>query len=249
MIASFLFLLGLSIGSFINCLVYRLNYDLTLKGRSFCPQCKHQLSWYDNVPLLSFILLKGHCRYCGKKISIHYPLVEIGTGILTVLIFFYSFDKYLIPNTLYLMLIGWALMAIFLSDLLYFTIPDEVVYSAIIISIIRLILTTHYSLLLSGLGAALFFLLLVLITKGRGMGMGDVKLGALMGLFLGYPGIVIALYLAFLTGALIGVTLILLGKKRLNAHIPFGPFLVGSTITILFYGEQIKSFIFSILHF
>ena len=221
-----LFLLGLCLGSFINCLVYRLNHGLSpLVGRSFCPQCKHQLAWRDNIPLISFILLRGKCRYCHSPISVQYPLVELATGILTVSIFNFQFS---IIN----LLIVYALIAIFVSDLRYGTIPDEIVLPAIGLSLFK-------ANFLAGLGAAGFFLALVLITRGQGMGLGDVKLAALMGLFLGYPKIILALYLAFLTGAFFGVILILLKKKRFGEHIPFGPFLTTSTIIAIFWGEII----------
>jgi len=229
---------GVCVGSFLNCLVYRLNKrggKGLLWGRSFCPHCQHQLSWYDNIPLLSFIILQGRCRYCHQPISFHYPLVELATGILTLIVFA-CYNHGLIFNTLSLLLIFYALVAIFLSDFFYQTIPDEIVLPAMVLAIIG-----HFQVqfLLSGIIAAAFFLFLVLITKGKGMGMGDVKLAAFMGFFLGYPKIVVALYLAFLTGALLSVILILLKKKRFGEEIAFGPFLVAATIISLFFGEKI----------
>ena len=132
------------------------------------------------------------------------------------------------------LLIVYALIAIFVSDLRYQTIPDEVVALGVIISLLySLFFVGGFTFLLSGLGAGLFFLLLVLITRGRGMGWGDVKLAFLMGLVLGFPGIVVALILAFLTGALVGVILVLTGQKRFGEHLPFGPFLAASTLVVL----------------
>lgn len=185
-------------------------------------------------------MLKGRCRYCQKPISIHYPLVELATGILSVLIFNFQFSHFAeIPQSgLFNLLITYALIAIFVSDLLYFTIPDLIVLPAIAISLIYN-LAFSINNLITGLGAGLFFLALALITKGRGMGMGDVKLAALMGLFLGYPKIIVALYLAFLTGGFVGVILVLLKKKRFGEHVPFGPFLTTATIISLFWGEAI----------
>jgi len=234
MIDCFFFVFGLAIGSFINCLVYRLNHGLSpFYGRSFCPECKHQLVWFDNIPLLSFILLGGRCRYCQKKIGLHYPLVELGAGILTLSIFTFQFS-------LYNLLIIYALIAIFLSDFLYMTIPDAIVYPAIGLTFLfRFRVGMMVDVLVAGLGAAAFFLGLVFLTKGRGMGRGDVKLAGLMGFILGYPKIIVALYFAFLTGALVGVILILLNKKSLNTQIPFGPFLVLGTLVSMFWGEII----------
>ena len=132
-------------------------------------------------------------------------------------------------------MIVYALLAIFVSDLRYMTIPDKVVYPAIFLSLLYSLFFIQDSVfLISGLRTAGFFYFLVLVTKGRGMGLGDVKLAGLMGLILGWPKIAVALFLAFLTGAVVGVILILLGKKRFGEHIPFGPFLAGSTLITLF---------------
>lgn len=231
-----LFLIGLAVGSFLNCLIYRLNKGFSpIGGRSFCPKCNHTLSWRDNIPLLSFILLSGRCRHCHSPISWQYPLVELGTGILTISIFNFQFS-------IFNLLITYALIVIFVSDLRYGTIPDKIVYPTIALAILYSLFFIQYSIFnyfLSGLGAAGFFLALVAITRGKGMGIGDVKLAALMGLVLGWPKILVALYLAFLTGAIVGVILILLGKKRFGEHIPFGPFLTAATWIGLLWGSQI----------
>jgi leader peptidase (prepilin peptidase)/N-methyltransferase len=141
-------------------------------------------------------------------------------------------------------------MAIFLSDLLYRTIPDQVVYLGIMITIIYRIFENYHChttacgssqgiFFLAGLGAAGFFYLLVLLTHFKGMGLGDVKLAGLMGLFLGFPQILVAFYLAFLTGATVGVILILVKRKKMKSQIAFGPFLVVATFMALFWGEKI----------
>ena len=237
----FLFFLGLFFGSFINCVVYRVNNGLSpLKGRSICPRCKHQLAWFDNIPLLSFILLGGKCRYCFSPISWQYPLVELAAGILTVLVF--QLSNYELRITSYNLLISWALLAIFVSDLIYTTIPDEILYPTLLIVFVYLIFHSPNFLISNFLISFLvagFFYLLVLITQGRGMGLGDVKLAGLIGLILGWPKIIVALYLAFLTGAFFGVILILLKKKKFGQHIPFGPFLTTATFVSLFWGEKI----------
>jgi len=229
----FLFTVGVCFGSFVNCVVYRLNHNLSpLRGRSICPKCKHQLAWSDNIPLLSFALLKGKCRYCHSPISWQYPIVELTAGTLALLIFNLQFPIY---KLIFNLLIMYCLLAIFVSDLRYMTIPDKVVYPAIFLSLLYSLFFIRDSVfLISGLGTAGFFYFLVLVTKGRGMGLGDVKLAGLMGLILGWPKIAVALFLAFLTGAVVGVILILLGKKRFGEHIPFGPFLAGSTLITLF---------------
>jgi len=251
----FLFLFGLAVGSFMNVVVYRLNHGLSpFKGRSFCPKCKKKILWQDNIPLLSFVLLRGKCRYCRSPISWQYPLVELATGVFTVLVVQLhlrgdpsQFPKHL-GGVLYYLLITYTLIALFASDFRYQTIPDEIVYPAIGLALLYSAINhqpSTISHIFSGLGAAAFFLALVLITKGRGMGMGDVKLAGLMGLVLGFPKIVVALMLAFLTGAGAGVILILLGKKHFGEHIPFGPFLTGATWLSLFWGGEIIAFYLS----
>jgi len=146
-----------------------------------------------------------------------------------------------ILSTIYYLLITYALIALFVSDFRYQTIPDEIVYPTILISLLYSIYYTPYA-LLAGIGASLFFLALVLITRGKGMGMGDAKLAGLIGLVLGFPGIIIAMMLAFLTGAFVGVILVLVGKKRFGEHIPFGPFLATATWISLFWGQTIWQF-------
>ncbi|MCJ7804855.1 prepilin peptidase [Patescibacteria group bacterium] len=239
-----IFIFGLLLGSFLNCLVYRLNeaknWSQFFFGRSYCPKCKKKLAWFDNIPLLSFLFLKGKCRWCHSPISWRYPLVELATGILSVMVYYFSANS--VANLIFNLIMIYALIGIFLSDLLYRTIPDQIVYPAIVIALLWLIVNNQWQSVLSGLGAALFFLLLVLLTRWQGMGLGDVKLAGLMGLILGFPKIIVALYLAFLTGALVGVILVLTKRKRLKSEISFGPFLAISTFMALFWGEKIWHF-------
>ena len=257
------FILGLFIGSFLNVLIDRLPQDESVvKGRSYCDKCKKTLKWYDLIPVLSFLILSGKCRYCHSPISCFYPIVEVVTGIFFALIYFYLFNiaglgimnyesRFLFDLFYYLFIIS-SLIVVFFADLKYGIIPDKIVFPAIIISAIYDLRFMIYdfrflNFFFSGTGAFIFFLGLYLITKGRGMGFGDVKLVFLLGLFLGFPKIIPALYTAFLTGAFMGLVLILLKKKKLfsGATIPFGPFLVVGTFLSLFFGERIiKLFIY-----
>jgi len=230
----FIFFLGLCVGSFLNVLAYRLPHSLPITGRSFCPRCKKKIPWYDNLPLVSFVFLGGKCRFCHSPISFQYPLVELVTGILFAFVFF-NFYPHLILVLYYLFLIC-CLIIVFVSDLRYQIIPNEAVYPAMLVSFLYSFPRTSYF-LLAAIGAGLFFLALHFLTRRRGIGMGDVKLSFLMGLVLGYPQVLVALYLAFLTGAATGVILILTGRKRFGQHIPFGPFLATATVTALFWGE------------
>jgi len=179
------------------------------------------------------------CRYCQKPISWQYPLVEVATGLLFSLIFYSGASQS--EEIAFRMVISCFLIVIFVYDLKHYLIPDKVVYPAIILSVIWLaifgenILSYFYSAVL----AAGFFLFFVLISKGKWMGIGDIKLGFLMGLFLGWPGILTALFLAFLFGALIGLTLVFSGRKKISSEVPFGPFLVFGTFISLFWGKDI----------
>jgi len=233
-----IFIFGLVVGSFLNCVIYRLALP---RGRSFCPHCKHILSWQDLIPVLSFLILRGKCRYCQKKISFQYPLVEIATGLLFVLIFWHLDFGFDLAFGFWI-LISCFLIIIFVYDLKHFIIPDKIIYPAIAVVFIYNVLQGPALLMGSGLAAILaagFFLSIVLVSRGCWMGLGDVKLAFLMGLFLGFPNILIALFFAFLIGAIIGVGLILAKRKTLKSEVPFGPFLVTGTFVALFLGERI----------
>jgi len=260
----FIFLFGLAVGSFLNCVIYRLETGGNFfRGRSFCPKCKHILSWPDLIPLFSFLLLKGKCRYCQQKISWQYPLVEFSTAWLFVLIFNLQFISTLSQfiTTLYLFIISCFLIIIFVYDLKHYIIPDKIIYPAIAVAFLyqiisnfqwvaggwrpisitnfQFLITNFYHPFLSAVGAALFFLFIVLISRGKWMGVGDIKLAFLMGLVLGFPNILVALFSAFLLGAIIGIGLIISGKKTLKSEVPFGPFLVTGTFIALFWGQEI----------
>ena len=262
----FVFIFGLCIGSFLNCVIYRmeLQEDMPegspqrkavsfLKGKSFCPHCKHELSWQDLFPVFSFLFLKGKCRYCHKKISIQYPLVELATGILFVLIFIYFYSAptlHQFISLLYLFYISSALIIIFIYDLKHYIIPDKVLFPAIAVAVVYNLIPPYnwQGIFYNFLGAIIasgFFLAIYLISKGKWMGFGDVKLAVLMGLLLGLPNVLAALFLAFFFGAIIGVILMALparaggDKKSLKSEIPFGPFLIIGTFISLLWGSQI----------
>ena len=247
MIHVFLFILGLCVGSFLNVVIDRIpKGESIIKGRSHCDNCRHLLSWYDLVPLVSFVILKRKCRYCQKIISWQNPLVELTTGLLFVVT--YSLMAQIIGQTsflvtfLFYLIIISGLVTIFFTDLKSRIIPDEVLLILIIVTFFfefffdRMLLLNHLE---AGFLLLFSFLILVLITHGKGMGLGDVKLSFYMGLLLGFPKIVVALYLSFLTGAVVSLILIIGGKKRMKSTIPFGPFLVGATIVSLFYGNML----------
>jgi prepilin signal peptidase PulO-like enzyme (type II secretory pathway) len=255
----FIFIFGLLVGSFLNCIIFRLRKKQGfLKGRSYCPHCKHSLAWYDLIPVLSFIILRRRCRYCQKPISYQYPLIEFVTGVLFVLIFWnLALDIWHLDFLIlfYLIFITSFLIIIFVYDLKYFIIPDKILYPAIIISLAcrlyeALIFNDKLSIinyLIAALGAPLFFLLIYLVSKGKWLGFGDVKLGILLGLILGWPKILLALFLSFLIGGIMGIGLIIFLKKKLKSEVPFAPFLITGTFIALFWGEYIINWYLSLV--
>lgn len=268
-----IFILGLCVGSFLNVLIYREAQDELallkkgkkktgrlpdwIAGRSYCDHCRKKLAWFDNIPLLSFILLKGRCRYCRKKISPQYPLLELLVGLEFIWVYFliqgqvnffsrfegfYSFLSLLVWLGL-----GACLAAILIADWRWRIIPDSAVFGAIFLALLKIGIDYRYtgmidfSFFTAALLAGLFFSALVWLTKGKGMGIGDIKLAFLIGLLLGFPRTIIAISLAFLTGAVSGVILILLGKKGLKSQIAFGPFLIIGLLGALVWGEKTAS--------
>lgn len=253
-----IFITGLSIGSFLNVVIFRLETeDEIINSRSKCLSCGHQLAWKDLFPLLSFAFLRGKCRYCKAKISWQYPLVELSAGLVLSVLFFQHFalGEVYFANLLVFALLSFvffALIIIFVFDLKYYIIPDRVVYSAIVAATIWSLSTSCFSndpsIFFNNLFAAIisggFFLSLVLTTRGKGMGGGDIKLGFLMGMILGPVNVILALFIAFISGAVIGVFLMALGKKGMKSMLPFGPFLVFGFLASYFYSDQILNWYF-----
>ncbi len=244
LIGILIFLFGLAVGSFLNCIIYRLSVNEKPSGRSYCPKCRHKLSYKDLIPLFSYIFLLGKCRYCKKKISIEYPLVELLTGTLflaTFLLVGLSFELFFLLTALFFLIL------IFVYDLKHYIIPDFANFSLIGISLFYLVflsfLEKNYSILFYGLLSALFsfifFFLLFYFTKGKGMGFGDVKFVIFMGLFLGFPSIIVGLFISFTLGAIIGLALIIIKRKKIKSQVPFAPFLIIGTLIAYFYGEKI----------
>jgi prepilin signal peptidase PulO-like enzyme (type II secretory pathway) len=243
----FVFILGLAVGSFLNCVIYRLETgESFLKGRSYCPHCKHILSWKDLIPIFSFLILKGKCRYCGKPISLQYPLVEFFTGILFVLFLIYG--GWTSIDLIFYWVLTCFLIIIFVYDLKHYLIPDKIIYSAIALTLLYQFFKFwnfgHWDLfgiwnLIIGILPSLFLLAIVLISHETWMGFGDFKLSILMGLFLGWPKILVALFFAFFSGAIASLILIFLRQKTLKSQIPFAPFLVTGTFFSIFFGEKL----------
>jgi len=237
----FFFVLGTVIGSFLNVVILRLkNKRSVFKKPSHCPFCKKKLAWFELVPIISFIIQKGKCRHCGKRISLQYSLVEFFTGLIFLLLFIYQLP-------VFWFLISCFLIVLFVYDLKHYLVPDKIIYPAIIISFFyRLWLPVPNYLLAAAIGGA-FFLLIFLISRGKWMGLGDVKIGVLMGLVLGLSHLFIALFLAFLIGGAVSIILLALKRKTLKSEIPLGPFLTGATFITLLWGDILLNWYLNLL--
>ena len=241
-----IFILGLIVGSFSNVCIYRIpRNESIVYPASHCPKCRSNISPKDNIPLLSYILLKGRCRNCKSKISIQYPVVEFLTGFIYLII--YLIYGLSIQSLIYIILSS-ALIIIAFIDLNEQIVPDVISLPGIVIGFIISFFVPYISFLNSALGVLVgggIILIIGLagsaIFKKEAMGGGDVKLAAMIGAFLGWRYIIISLFLGFFLGALAGIILILSKIKSREDVVPFGPFIVlGSLITLL-WGEKIIS--------
>ena len=246
----FLFLFGLCLGSFLNALVYRLHSNITLWGRSMCPNCKAQIKWYDNIPVFSFIFLKGQCRNCHKKISWQYPIVELITAILFTLPFLVLTNYW---QAGVFSLITFFLVFIFLYDFKYQEIHDLSIWPLVILVLDLYIFSSDFSIknilnpLLAATVAGGFFGLQYLISKGKWIGAGDIGLGVLMGVVLDWPNILAALFIAYVLGGIVGVILLLLKKRVGKSEIAFGTFLTVATYIVLLWGDIIVAWFVGLL--
>lgn len=256
LVVMLLFVMGLVIGSFINVVIYRMvNNDSPLRGRSYCDSCKKPIAWYDNIPLVSFLILKRKCRHCGEPIPWEYPAVEFITGALFVWWYFIgstffhlSSQPLLFIQPLFWLFVGILLVMIFFTDLMYYIIPDSAVFLLTAMTLFYRLFLTHQNIMMSrdfqlalvcAAGASLFFLSLFLLTRGKGMGFGDVKLAIPLGILLGWPNTVVAIFLSFVIGAIVGLVAMAIKKKKLKSQIPFGPFLVLGTFIALLWGGDL----------
>ncbi len=234
------FLFGAIIGSFLNVVIYRLNTNKSFGGRSACMSCQNQLLWYELIPLFSFLTLKGRCRTCRTKISIQYPIVEFISGLVFAALFLKFQDLFFID--IYGFFVAYDYYAVMFSillviavyDLKHKIIPDTLVFIFGALAFIGLFFfhTPDIFNFLSGIFIALPFALFWLVSGGRWMGLGDAKLALGLGWLLGLPFAFSGLVLAFWSGAIVGIFLIMLSKIRkkgklgMKSEIPFAPFLV-----------------------
>jgi len=240
----FAFVFGAIAGSFLNVCIFRLpREESVVHPPSHCLQCNHKIRWYDNIPLFSYLLLKGKCRSCKAAISKQYPLVELLNGLLTAALF-YRFGISVTFAALFLFCS--ALVVIIFIDLEHQIIPDEISLSGIVIGFIFSFILPWQSWLNSLLGILLGGGSLFLVAWGyekltgkEGMGGGDIKLLAMMGAFLGWKAVPFIIFISSLAGSIIGISIMLICKKDSKLAIPFGPYLAFAAILYVFYGRQI----------
>lgn len=254
--SAFLFIFGTVIGSFINVVIYRtLNNESWVTGRSKCENCHKQIHWFDNIPLFSYFILGGKCRYCKTPISVTHPVVEFLTGSLFVWWYWAGFVFFKITHQplhyvqpIFWLFVGIILLIIFCADALYFIIPDEAVIALSALTLIyRLALVATHVMQVADFGRAVagglcitfFFFSLWFFSKGRGMGFGDVKLVFSLCLLMGWPNMFVGIFLSFILGSVVSIPLLIAGKKKLKQPIPFGPFLILGTVIALVFGNQL----------
>lgn len=238
----YFFIIGSIIGSFTNVLIDRIPKGISIAfSRSYCPHCRKKLSPLELIPIFSYLMLRGKCGSCKKEIPARLLLVEVILAVLYSLLYVMVFMSVIgLFQFIYLLAILPLFMAIIFTDLEYGIIPDQLLLYVIVIIATYFILFSLVSLpvnLLTGFVVFVFFALLFLATSGKGMGFGDVKLSFVLGLFLGPVDSIVAMYLAFLTGAVVSIALVAFRIRRFKGGtIPFGPFLVVSSITAYFWG-------------
>jgi leader peptidase (prepilin peptidase)/N-methyltransferase len=251
----FTFIFGLILGSFLNVCIYRIPLKKSIvTPPSGCPGCGERIRFYDNIPIISYIILMGRCRHCSKPISIRYPLIELLTGLLSLSVFIHFYPDY--GQYMVFLIFVSALIVISFIDLSHQIIPDIISIPGIIAGVIVTIIfslvskyqITWYDSLIGAIGGGGILYLVAFgfekLTGKEGMGGGDVKLLTMIGAWMGWRAIPLILLASSLTGSIIGALALLLAGKGLRARIPFGPFLVMGTLVYLFFGSRIELWYF-----
>ena len=248
-----IFIFGMCVGSFANVCIYRLPLSQSIidPARSFCPNCKATIRFYDNIPVLSYLWLKARCRHCEQPIPFRYPLVEMICGsfaLCTFLKFGFSFEC-----LIYFVFIA-SLVIITFIDIDHQIIPDIITLPGIPISFLAsfVLPSLTYKESLLGLLAGGGSLLIVgwiyhLIKKVEGMGGGDIKLLAMIGAILGWKGVIFTIFIASVIGTLAGIIIIMRTQKDIKVPIPFGPFLSMGAIAYIFWGPDLMTWYLGLL--
>ena len=249
----FVIILGGLWGSFANVCIYRLPLDKgVVSGRSYCPKCKKQITWKDNIPIISYFLLSGKCRKCKKKISPQYVLVEF----LSILFFTIIYSLYGITlTTLLLIILSLSFIIIFFIDLKHFIIPNEITFSMMALGFIKSfdpnlnsIFPNYIHSLIGGLfGYGIIWSIIYFykqVRKKEGMGLGDAKLFAVIGFWFGWIAIPFIIFLSSVTALLSVVPSLLKNSRTMSSQIPFGPYIIVGTLVYLVFENSFKSLLF-----
>ncbi len=240
----FAFIFGAVVGSFLNVCICRLPKNESIVfPPSHCPTCDYRIPWYDNVPIISYLILRGRCRSCKARISIQYPLVELVNALLTLFLFMRFGPTFAF---LVLFLFCSAMVVVTFIDLEHQIIPDAISLPGIVAGFIFSFfipqlgwLNSLIGILVGGGSLWLVASGYELLTKKEGMGGGDIKLLAMMGAFLGWKAIPFIIFVSSLIGSVIGITVMLMRKKDAKLAIPFGPFLALGAVLYIFFGRQL----------
>jgi len=247
------FFIGICLGSFANVCIYRLPKNKQIiTGRSFCPKCKKTIKWFDNIPLISFLLLNGKCRKCHKPISLKYFIIELITGIGFLLIYL-NFNNYL--TIIFLSVLFLLYLIIFFIDLKHFIIPDGLNFGIMALAIFKNFLLNfntsfihdiNQSIIGGILGYLSIWIIIYLyrvIKKIEAMGLGDAKLMTGIGLLFGWQSIPFVLFISAALGLIFVIPFLINKKKNLRSKIPFGPFIITACFIYFLYGDFLYSLI------
>ncbi len=249
----FVIILGGLWGSFANVCIYRLPLDKgVVSGRSYCPKCKKQITWKDNIPIISYLLLSGKCRKCKKPISSQYALVEfLSILFFTIIYFIHGITL----TTLLLMILSLSFIIIFFIDLKHFIIPNEITFSMMALGFIKsfdpnlnTIFPNYINSLIGGfLGYGIIWSIIYFykqVRKKEGMGLGDAKLFAVVGFWFGWLSIPFIIFLSSIIALLSVVPSLLKNSRTMSSQIPFGPYIITGTLIYLFFQNSFKSLLF-----
>jgi leader peptidase (prepilin peptidase)/N-methyltransferase len=242
------FIIGMLIGSFLNSFIWRYRkniLDTILNDRSMCTACGHVLEPKDLVPVLSFVLLGGKCRYCGSKISWQYPIVEIAFAVTSMLLYW---QLGMTNILLFYVVLLFIMMALLVVDIKEMVLPNKLVLLLTVFAFLGLVgSVAEYDVwanaMLGGLIAFGFFLALWLVTGGRGIGIGDIKLAFPLGFLLGYPDVWYLLFVSYILGALWVLPMLIMGTKKWKSEIAFGPFLIVGFWVVHFLADRMDAWV------
>ena len=244
MLRVLIIVIGLSIGSFVNVLIARTPSGKKISGRSKCPECGVAIRWYDLVPILSFVVLYGRCRACGRRISWRYPLVELITVAVFGVLFLMAGGAFTF-QLFFLWVISAGLIALAGCDLEKFILPDSLIAGLSAFVLVFKAVTSPSELIsmcVTGFLLALGFGILFLVSRGSWLGLGDVKLAFLVGLILNYPLAIVVVLGAIWSAAIVGVILVAIRRASFKSALPFGTFLAGASVVAITFNNEIIKF-------